>query len=109
METETLAVWGLIIALGIGTFATRLSFFALFARAEPPAWMRAILQYVPAAVLAAIIAPLLFKEGGGDLPMPDPARSLAAIVAFVVAYRTRSTLLTVVIGMAVLWTLQSLP
>lgn len=105
---ETLTIWGLIIALGIGTFATRLSFFALFAKAEPPAWMRAVLQYVPAAVLAAIIAPLLFKEGGGDLPVPDLARSVAAIVAFVVAYRTRSTLLTVAVGMVVLWILQLL-
>jgi branched-subunit amino acid transport protein len=105
---ETLAEWGIIIALGLGTFATRLSFLALFAETEPPRWMRRALQYVPPAVLAAIIAPLLFTQRAGALPAPEMERVIAALLAFAVAYRTRSTVLTVVVGMAALWGLQAL-
>lgn len=93
----------MIVALGVGTFATRLSFLALFARNEPPRRVRRALQYVPPAVLAAIIAPLLFTRPPVESLTPDAARTAAAIVAFLVAWVTRSTLLTIVVGMLVLW------
>lgn len=105
---ETFAIWAIIAALGVGTFATRLSFLALFARVEPPAWLRRALQYVPPAVLAAIVAPMLFTHPAGAAAAPDPARIAAALAAVAVAYATRSTLLTVVLGMAALWILQAL-
>jgi branched-subunit amino acid transport protein len=99
--------WAMILALGLGTFAMRLSFLALLARTELPALLQRALYYMPPAVLAAIIAPLLFDGSGAGASL-DPARCGAALIATAIAWRTRSTLLTISAGMAALWLLQAL-
>lgn len=103
-----IAVWGVIAALGVATFATRLSFIALFAQTELPHWLRRVLYYVPPAVLAAIVAPQLLSGAPGQHAAPDAPRVIAALLALAVAYRTRSTLLTIGLGMAALWSLHAL-
>ena len=96
-------VWTLVVLLGLGTFALRLSFIQLRGRVDefPPAIERS-LAYVPAAVLAALIFPALFVLDGTVGGVVN-ARVLAAGVAAVVAWRTESMLATIVVGMAVLW------
>lgn len=103
-----IAIWGVIAALGAATFATRLSFIALFAQTELPHWLRRALYYVPPAVLAAIITPQLLSGAPGQNMALDAPRIIAALLALVVAYRTRSTLLTIVLGMAALWGMRAL-
>jgi branched-subunit amino acid transport protein len=102
-----IAIWGVIAALGAATFATRLSFIALFARTELPHWLRGALYYVPPAILAAIVAPQLLSGTGQNMALDAP-RVLAALLALGVAWRTRSTLLTIVLGMAALWGLRAI-
>lgn len=101
-------VWSIILALALVTFATRLSFIGLLAHLELPSLLRKTLAYVPPAILAAIIAPQVFPASVGSLPMLDWPRLVAALIAFVVAFRTRSTLATVSIGMLTLWGMQML-
>lgn len=98
-----IAVWAVIAGLAAATFATRLSFLALYARTELPRWLRRALHYVPPAVLAAIIAPQLLSGPPGLNATPDAARVTAALLGLAAAYFTRSTLLTIVLGMATLW------
>ena len=100
-------VWLVILALAAATFATRLSFLGLLAHVELPRLLRRALAYVPPAILAAIIVPQVFPAVNGA-PSLDPARLLAAVIAFLVAWRTRSTMATVGIGMLALWGLQAL-
>lgn len=96
-------IWLIILATGLITFTLRLSFIYLHGKAEFPAWFRASLQYVPAAVLAAIVLPgILMPHGTLDLSLHNP-RLIAGFVAALVAWRTRSLLATIVVGMAVLW------
>jgi len=58
-------------------------------------------------VLSAIIFPeLLFMDGRLDLSL-DNNRLLAGLVAILVAWRTRNTLLTIAVGMAALLILQA--
>ena len=102
-----IAIWGIIAALGAATFATRLSFIALFAQTELPRWLKRVLRYVPPAVLAAIVAPQLFAGAPGPGAVPDAPRVMAALLALAVAWRTRSTLLTIVLGMAAQWGLRA--
>ena len=66
------------------------------------------LRCVPPAVMAAIIAPPLFFAVGAPTIVPDLPRIAAATLAALIAWRTRSTLLTVVLGMLALWGLQAL-
>ena len=101
-------VWLTIVALAAATFATRLSFMGLLAHVELPRLLQRALSYVPPAILAAIIAPQVFPVVE-ELPTLDWPRLVAALIAVAVAFRTRSTLATVSVGMLVLWGLQALP
>lgn len=104
---DTSLVWLTIIALAAATFATRLSFIGLLAHVELPLLVQRALSFVPPAILAAIIAPQVFPVVQ-ELPTLDSPRLIAALIAFAVAFRTRSTLATVCVGMLVLWGLQAM-
>lgn len=97
------AIWGVIAALGLATFATRLSFLALLGEGELPLWLRRILHYVPPAILAAIVAPQILAGAPGLSATLDGPRTVAAMTGFAIAYYTRSTFATIAVGMAVLW------
>ena len=97
-----------IVGMGVITFAIRAALFLLPAGAQLPEWLLRALRYVPAAVLSAIIAPELVMPGGAlDLSLGNE-RLLAGLVAVLVAWRTRNVLVTVAVGMVVLWVLQVL-
>jgi branched-subunit amino acid transport protein len=91
-------VWGTMAAIGALTFLTRLSFVAAWGRFMPPPLLREALRYVPPAVLAAIVVPDVLMPGGAlDLSPANP-RLPAALVAALVAWRTRNALLTILAG-----------
>ena len=70
--------------------------------------MRKALHYVPPAVLSAIIFPeLLYKANQIDFSFGN-IRLLAGIVAILVAWYTKNTLLTILAGMLALLLLQFL-
>jgi branched-subunit amino acid transport protein len=97
-----------IIACGVVTFLLRLSFIALHGRVNMPDWFTQALTFVPVAVLSAIALPeILVREGEADLSPLNP-RLIAGIVAVVVAWRTKSVMWTIVVGMAVMWGLEFL-
>ena len=101
----TLKLWAVIAIVGVLNYASRLSFIATFARRQvPPLLMRAF-RYVPAAMLTALVVPMVAfaPEAGGN---PDVPRILAAAIAGAVAFVTRSTLRTIGAGMVALWLLQ---
>ena len=99
-------VWLTIIAAGILTFLTRLSFFAILHRWQPPDVLRRGLRFVPPAVLSAIIFPELFLHNGGlDVSLSN-FRMIAGLAAVVVGWRTRNIFLTIAAGMGVLYLLQ---
>ena len=104
------SVWLVVLAASAGTFAIRLSFLALFGRLERvPPRLELALQYVPAAVLTALVAPRLVYLDGALALGAGNERLLAGLVAAVVAWRTESMLWTIVAGMVALWTLTWLP
>lgn len=101
-----LSLWGLFLAVGLGTFAMRLSFVELYGRLRIPALLRRALLYVPASVLAALVLPaVVYPSGQGEFVLAN-AQIPAAILAAWVAWKTRNTLLTLVVGMGALWLLK---
>ena len=100
--------WLTILAAGLITYATRLSFILLFERMEIPAWLRHSLRFVPAAMLSAIFVPELVFQNGSLALTPANPRLLAGIAAILVAWRTKNILLTLISGMVTLWILQAL-
>ncbi|HLB50016.1 MAG TPA: AzlD domain-containing protein [Anaerolineales bacterium] len=99
-----LQLWITIGAMGLVTYLTRLSFIMAWGRLAMPDLVRRALRYVPTAVLSAIILPELLRPGGGALNVSlSNARLIAGLAAALLAWRTRNVLLTITIGMAVLW------
>jgi branched-subunit amino acid transport protein len=104
----TLKLWAVIVVVGVLNYLSRLSFIAIFAqRALPPLLARA-LKFVPAAMLTALIVPMIVT-GPETIPATwtDP-KVPAAMLAGVVAFLTRSSLKALGVGMAALWLLQAL-
>lgn len=101
-----LALWCLFLVVGLGTFALRLSFIELYGNLRVPPLVSRALAYVPASVLAALVLPaVVYPEGHGDFVLGNP-QIPAAILAAVVAWKTRNTVLTLVVGMGALWGLK---
>jgi branched-subunit amino acid transport protein len=101
-------IWVVMVVIGALTFLTRLSFIALAGRWEAPPLFRSALHFVPVAVLTAIVVPeLVMHTGTLDVSFTNP-RLLAGLIAILVAWRTRNTVLTIVIGMVAFWVLQAI-
>ena len=106
MSAPTL--WLTIAGAGAVTFALRLSFIVVLGRIGIPPYLERALRFVPAAVLTAVVIPLLFYENGALEVSLGNERLLAGLVAALICWRTRSVPLTLIGGMATLWTLQAL-
>jgi branched-subunit amino acid transport protein len=101
-----LHIWLVMLLGGLLTFGMRLSFIYLFGRFNMPLVVRRALRFVPPAVLTAITVPELLLPGGKfDLSFGN-YRMLAGLAAILVAWKTRSALLTILTGMAVLLILE---
>ena len=99
-----LKLWVVILAVGAINYASRLSFIALFTRVTMPPLLARALRYVPPAMLMALIVPMVAATANPEAFNP---RIPAALVAAVVAWFTRSSLKTMLAGMAALWLLQA--
>jgi branched-subunit amino acid transport protein len=100
--------WLIILVAGLLTYGIRLSFIALSGRWQPPRLFQRALRYVPPAVLSAIILPEMLFQDGQFITTPLHPRLLAGLLAILVAWRTRNTLLTIIAGMLALYLFQIL-
>jgi branched-subunit amino acid transport protein len=62
------------------------------------------LEYIPVAVLSAIVFPILFFNRGGALGI-QPQFLFAAIPVFIFAWKVKSIWGSVVLGMLIYWVL----
>jgi branched-subunit amino acid transport protein len=92
--------------MGVLTFLLRLSFLELFGKARVPDGLARALRFVPAAVLPALVAPaFVYREGVLELSLGNE-HLLAGLIAALVAWRSKSMLATIIVGMLALWALQ---
>ena len=98
-----------ILVIGVGTYLLRLSFIGIIGDRAMPDWAMVPLRFVAPAVLAALVAPaVLLRDGGVDLsPVTNP-RAIAALIALLIAWKTKNVGAVIVAGMAVVWVLQAL-
>jgi len=95
-------LWYTIAGMAIVTYLARSSFLLLPPGVETPALLRRALRYVPAAVLTAIWAPeLALQKEVLSLTLHNE-RLLAGLVAIAVAWRFRTTFVTIVSGLLAL-------
>lgn len=96
------AVWLMALGMAFFAYAFRASFLLFGERITLPPLLRRSLDYVPAAVLAALVLPVFIHLGAPWGP-DDTARLIAGVLAAAVAYRTRSVPATLAVGMVALW------
>lgn len=96
-------IWIVMCATGFLTFCMRFSMFSGLVRRPLPKAVEGGLQYVPTAVLSAIIAVALFIENGTQNISLVNHFSVSALVATVAALVSRSVLWTIAVGMSTLW------
>ena len=99
---EGYAIWGIIAALGIGSFLIRFSFLGLIGDRPMPPWVLRHLRYTAVAVLPALVAPLVVWPAATD-GAPDPARLAAAVMTFLAGLVTKSAIVAILVGAATLY------
>jgi branched-subunit amino acid transport protein len=102
-----LKLWLVILAVGGLNYLSRLSFIAFFANRGIPRLLARALKYVPAAMLTALVVPMILVVPAVEAAQGAGPRIVAAIVAVAVAYFTHSTLATLAAGMSALWGLRA--
>jgi branched-subunit amino acid transport protein len=96
-----LEIWAVIVVLAIATAATRSAFWMLGHRVTIPKRVNEVLRHAPACALAAIIAPDLLLDGGGQLQSLANPKLLAAGAALGFYLWRRNMLQTILFGMLV--------
>lgn len=98
-QSEILLILGMLLV----TFGTRYPLLALLSNRSLPEKFTMALNYVPLAVLTAIIVPEILAPEG-ELILNDSNNALAAsLIAILVSIRTKNLLMTIVVGMVVYW------
>ncbi len=85
-----LTIWLTVAACGAVTFLTRLSFIAVHGRVAMPGWF---------------LPEIMVRNGSVNLSPLNP-KLLAALLAVLVAWRTRNVWATIAVGMAAMWGLR---
>ena len=94
----------IFFGMALVTFFTRFAMIAALGRELPPL-VRRWLRYVPAAVLAALVAPAALTVNGR---LQLGTNVWAMLAGLLVAWRTRNVLWTILGGMAAFWLLRAL-
>ena len=102
----TLKLWAVILVVGALNYLSRLSFIAFFARRTMPPMLARALRYVPAAMLTALVLPMVVDVSPTGAISWSAAKVAAATLAAVVAYFGKSSPKTLIVGMSALWILQ---
>lgn len=101
-------LWLTVIGMGVVTLAARMSFILLPADARVPELLKRSLGYIAAAVLPALVMPDVLFRGEVGAHGFDPLRLIAAILAGLVAWWTRSIFATLATGLGTLLLLRQL-
>jgi len=99
--TPQVATWLAIIGVSLTTPLTRGSFVAFAARLRLHPLVAEALRFAPAAALGAIVIPALgLRHGHIDFSLANP-HLVAAAIAALIMWRTRSMIGAIVAGMVV--------
>ncbi|WP_342566095.1 AzlD domain-containing protein [Paenibacillus sp. FSL R7-0345] len=98
----------IILGAALVTFIPRVLPLMLLSRISIPEWGMRWLNYMPIAVMAALVAQELFIDGGQFAALTTNVELIAALPAFWVAIKTRSLLGTVLTGVLALMLLRLL-
>lgn len=96
-------IWLTILGMALVTYFTRVVAF-LVLRGEIAPWLRQWLDFVPVAVFTALLLPalLITEQNGARMLTIGPAVP-AGVVGAIAAWRTKSVIITITIGLLAFW------
>jgi branched-subunit amino acid transport protein len=100
--SEELATWVAIIGVSLTSVLTRASFATFGTHLQLPPLVERALRFAPAVVLGAIVVPALLERHGHVEFALANQRLVAACIAALVMWRSRSMIATIVTGMTVM-------
>lgn len=101
-----MSAWLIVVAVGAGTYLARVSFIGALGHRRLPAVAERALEYVAPAVFAALVFPaVLLRDGSIDVAPATNPRLVAAALAALVAWRSKSVVAVLAVGMGALWIL----
>ncbi|AXH96669.1 AzlD domain-containing protein [Ornithinimicrobium avium] len=107
-DLSSTTVWTVIILTAVLGFLLRAPFILMAERmAQLPAGFQQFLQMIPPAAFAALVAPAVLRPGAAWSGLSPEV--LAATLAALVAWRTRSITWTILSGMAAVMLFNLLP
>ena len=92
-----------IIGMSLVTYLPRLIPFIVLARRDLPEWLLEWLDLIPAAILSALLLPLLVTTGEPRHIELFRPQLLVAVPTFLFAIKTKSLSGTVILGMFLFW------
>jgi branched-subunit amino acid transport protein len=92
----------LLLGMAVVTFLPRFLPMALLTRWAVPDKMKLVLDYMPVAILSAIVFPILFSSSDGTLGV-EPRLLLAGLPVFIFAHKMRNLWGSVLLGMLTYW------
>ncbi len=100
-------LWSNILLLGIGTFVIRFSIIAVSAKIKISDKVKELFSFIPAAILPAFIAPMIFFHEGKIEWLYGKERLFILSGSAILCYFTKNTLLTIAFGLAALYLLSN--
>jgi branched-subunit amino acid transport protein len=100
MNTDYLLVF---VGMGLVTYVPRWFPLIFLSRRQLPQWLIEWLDFIPAAILSALVLPCLVTAGEPRHLDLFRHELLVAIPTFIFALKTRSLAGTVILGMFLFW------
>ncbi|MEW5866616.1 MAG: AzlD domain-containing protein [Bacillota bacterium] len=101
-------ILAIIVAMFAVTYPSRALPLVALSRVQMPSWLKNWLSHVPVAVLASLAASSVLVADGRLVPASGNVYLLASLPTLVVAARTRSLVLSVIVGMVTVMILRAL-
>lgn len=95
--------WIAITVMGVSVWLIRFSFMPVVDKVEQNERVDRVLNRIPAAVLSAMAVPAILLHSGGGIGEGRPDRLLPALLAGVVAWKSKNLFLTILTGLLALW------
>lgn len=93
----------LVGGMGLVTYLPRALPLLYLAHKELPRWFMDWLSLIPAAILSALLAPILFADAGTRTLAFGKPELIVAVPTLLFAIKTRSLGGTVIVGMFLYW------
>ena len=97
----------LFAGMGLVTYLPRLLPFLALSGRKLPTWLVDWLDLIPAAILSALLAPALLT-GGEPRALQLLPELIVAIPAFIFAWKTKSLVGSVLLGMLLFWLIRKI-